>query len=409
MRPRQRMATLADTPINPLTLTFADPALETDFRADHRGQSLAPIRLSLAAALAMYILLGLLDRSLAPQAYRSIWLFRYAVVCPFLGGMLLLSFTPSFRRLQGIYLGVGAVSAGLGSVLILLAIYLSDVADSSLYIALLCLYLVFGCLALRLRFVVAAGFCAAVGSGYCLLWLAPGRLAGLPVGSVALAASAALGLAGAYALERSRRAEYFHRRKLDSQLDELNRARQEALLKRQEVDALARVDELTGLATRKHFFEIAERELDRCRRYAHPLAVIILDLDHFKVVNDTFGHAIGDRVLEAVSGQILANVREADTVCRFGGEEFAVVFPETSREAALQVGERLRGFIESLRIDAPIGRLSVTVSAGLAATASEEKTALDDLLACADRALLAAKEAGRNRVIVWDVETAPQQ
>jgi diguanylate cyclase (GGDEF)-like protein len=85
------------------------------------------------------------------------------------------------------------------------------------------------------------------------------------------------------------------------------------------------------------------------------------------------------------------------------------VLPETSREAALQVGERLRSFIESLRVDAPIGRLSVTVSAGIAATAAEEKTALDDLLACADRALLAAKEAGRNRVIVWDVETAPQQ
>jgi diguanylate cyclase (GGDEF)-like protein len=401
------MATLADTPINPLTLTFADRALESDFRADRRGQSPAPIRISLAASLALYILLGLLDWTLAREAYRSIWVYRYALVCPILGGMLLLSFAPFFKRFHSAILVVGAGGAAIGLILIVFSVHPSE---SGPYFLVLCLHLVFCCLFLGLRFPVAVGLCVVLGMAYGLVGLASAASASsLPRESALLGVSAILGLAAGYGVDYSRRAAFLQRRRLDRQTDELNRAQEEAQQKRQELDALTRVDALTGLATRGHFFEIAERDLDRCRRYAHPLAVIILDLDHFKVVNDTFGHLTGDWVLQAVSGQILVNVREADTACRFGGEEFAVVLPETNREAAQQVGERLRGFIESLRIEAPIGRLSVTVSAGIAATAAQETTTLDDLLACADRALLAAKKAGRNRVSVWEAIPAPEQ
>ncbi len=401
------MATLADTQINPLTLTFADRALEADFRADRRDQSPAPIRISLAASLVLYILLGLLDWTLAREAYRSIWVFRYALVCPILGGVLLLSFAPFFRRFHNAILAVGAGGAAIGLILIVFTVHPSE---SGPYFLVLCLHLVFCCLFLGLRFPVAVGLCVALGVAYALVRFASAAGASSLLGEGALlGVSAILGLAASYGLDHSRRKEFLQRRKLDRQTGELNRAREEAQQKRQEIDSLARVDALTGLATRGHFFEVAERDLDRCRRYAHPLAVIVLDLDHFKVVNDTFGHAFGDRVLQAVAGQILANVREADAAGHFGGGEFAVVLPETNREAALQVGERLRSFIESLRIDAPIGRLSVTVSAGIAATAAPETTTLDDLLAYADTALLAAKEAGRNRVTVWEAVLAPEQ
>ena len=401
------MATLADTPLNPLTLAFAAQALEADFRADRRDQSAAPIRVSLAVALAVYILSGLLDRTLAPQAYRSIWFFRYALVCPIFGGMLLLSFMPSFRRFESIILGAGVGSAGLGLILILLATYLSDVADSSLYLALLGLHLVFCCLGLRLRFPVAAGLCVALGVICFLMGLMLGEnSARFGAIGMLLVVSAALGLAAAYSLDRSRRAEFLQRRRLDRQTDELAHTRQEVKQKRQEIESLTRLDALTGLATRGHFFEIAERDLERCRRYEHPLAILILDLDHFKVVNDTCGHATGDRVLQAVAGQIHVNVREADMAGRYGGEEFVVALPETDLEAAQQVGERLREFIESLRTDTSFGRLSVTVSVGIAATTAAETATLDDVLASADKALLAAKQAGRNRVIVWGAETA---
>jgi len=400
------MATLADTPINPLTLTFADRALEADFRADRRGQSPAPIRISLAASLVLYVLLGLLDWTLAREVYRSIWVFRYALVCPILGAMLVLSFAPFFRRFHSAILAVGAGAAAIGLILIVFTVQPSA---SGPYFLVLCLHLVFCCLFLELRFPVAVGLCVMLGAVYGLVGFASAAgAASVPGESALLGVSAILGLAAGYGVDHSRRAEFLQRRKLDRQTYELNFAQEEAQQKRQEIDALTRLDGLTGLATRGHFFEIAQRDLERCRRYAHPLAVILLDLDHFKLVNDTFGHAIGDRVLQAVAGQILVNVREADTASRFGGEEFAVLLPETNREAAQQVGERLRGFVESLRIDAPIGRLSVTVSAGIAATAAQETATLDDLLACADRALLAAKDAGRNRVTMWEAIPAPE-
>jgi diguanylate cyclase len=393
------MPNLVETPIHAVTLTFADRALETEFRADDQAKPLSPIRISLAASLVLIGLLGLWDRALVPNAYRTIWLFRFLLVCPIFGGLLLLSFAPFFKRFQGIILWVGVASAGVGLCLIMFS---AQASASGLYFASLGLYLVLCCLFLRLPFLAAAGLCAALGVAYGLIGLTTGHSVVLLGDSVLLAAFAALGLAAGYAGEHARRADFLRQRKLNHQADELNRVRQETQQTHQELEALNRVDALTGLASRGHFFEIAERDLERCRRYAHPLAIIMLDLDHFKVVNDTCGHVTGDRVLQAVAGQIHYNVREADTPGRYGGEEFVVVLPETDREAAVQVGERLRSFVESLRIDTFIGRLSVTVSVGIAASMADEKATLDDLLSCADKALLVAKQSGRNRVRVWD-------
>jgi diguanylate cyclase (GGDEF)-like protein len=392
------MSTLVDTLLNPLTLAFADQALEVDFWADDQAQSLVPIRLSLLAGLVLNGLMGLVDRALSPEAYRSLWVFRYALVCPIFGGLLLLSFAPFFRRFRGVILWVGAVSAGIGLILIGGA---APLVDSRLTLTFLGLHLIFCCLFLRLQFLTAAGLSVALGAIYSLIgWTTTTVPAGRLAENVLLLFSVALGLAAAYILDRSRRAEFLWRRRFDRQADELARAQEEAQQRRQEVDSLTQVDALTGLDTRGHFFEIAERDLERCRRYAHPLAIIMLDLDHFKVVNDTCGHATGDRVLQAVAGQIQVNVREADMAGRYGGEEFVVALPETDREAAQQVGERLRDFIESLRTDTTFGRLSVTVSVGIAATSAAETATLDEVLARADKALLAAKQAGRNRVIV---------
>src|SRR5512135_3322617 len=120
------MSVLADTPITPLTLSFTDRALESDFRADGRAKSLVPLRLSLAAGLALHALMGFLDPWVAPgtyETYRAIWLIRYGVVCPLFAGMLLLSFAPFFRRFESLILGVGAGGAGWGLILIAFAVY----------------------------------------------------------------------------------------------------------------------------------------------------------------------------------------------------------------------------------------------------------------------------------------------
>jgi diguanylate cyclase (GGDEF)-like protein len=163
----------------------------------------------------------------------------------------------------------------------------------------------------------------------------------------------------------------------------------------------ARTDALTGLANRKVFQETLSAELRRSRRYRWPVTVLMLDLDHFKDVNDTYGHMLGDLVLERVGLIVRHAVRDADAACRIGGEEFAVVLPETAREGGYAVAERIRKRVEQAFQGRPVdGRdVPMTVSCGLA-TFPEDGLHADDLIARADEALYGAKRSGRNRVCV---------
>ena len=133
-----------------------------------------------------------------------------------------------------------------------------------------------------------------------------------------------------------------------------------------------------------------------------PCALALVDIDHFKVVNDTYGHLVGDRVLKAISEALTGQSRDYDRVGRFGGEEFVLLLAQTTEEDACNIAERLRGYIAGLAIptddrpDAPT--LKITISVGVTAMARGESYELTDLLAAADSAMYAAKQAGRNRV-----------
>lgn len=164
-----------------------------------------------------------------------------------------------------------------------------------------------------------------------------------------------------------------------------------------EVQRLARTDELTGLHNRRYFFELAERELKRYRRFGHPLSALMLDVDHFKRVNDTYGHAVGDEVLRAVGEQCAVNSRAIDILGRYGGEEFALLLPEADQEAAREIGERLVLSIRKSPIPAQQGPIFITISVGVA-SATEATSDVASLLNAADKALYAAKQTGRNRV-----------
>jgi diguanylate cyclase (GGDEF)-like protein len=173
-----------------------------------------------------------------------------------------------------------------------------------------------------------------------------------------------------------------------------------------DLETLAAVDWLTGLYNRRHFETLARAELARCQRYLRPLSVLILDIDHFKAVNDRYGHAAGDRVLQAVAAICQATKRDADVVARVGGEEFAIMLPETTDAAAVQFAERLR---RQLHDHAPMlenGKLPVTISIGVAA-ATAATSGVDALMSCADEALYEAKRSGRDRVCVWRKRIAP--
>jgi diguanylate cyclase (GGDEF)-like protein len=169
----------------------------------------------------------------------------------------------------------------------------------------------------------------------------------------------------------------------------------------EETERSARIDALTGLANRRVFRETLDAEVRRSRRYRWPVTVLMLDLDHFKAVNDSFGHMLGDIVLARVGAIVSQAVRDADAACRVGGEEFAVVLPETAREGGYAVAERVRRRVEQAfqRAGVEGHDIAMTVSAGLAIF-PEDALHADELIARADEALYGAKHAGRNRVCV---------
>lgn len=159
---------------------------------------------------------------------------------------------------------------------------------------------------------------------------------------------------------------------------------------------LATTDGLTGLANRRRFLEALEHEVQRHRRYGTPLALISIDVDRFKRVNDTWGHAVGDEVLRSLAAICRTEVRDVDTVGRMGGEEFAVLLPDTAPEEAMAVAERLRAAVDAAPLRTTAGPLAVTLSLGV--SASPPCDGADTLLREADRALYRAKAGGRNRV-----------
>lgn len=167
---------------------------------------------------------------------------------------------------------------------------------------------------------------------------------------------------------------------------------------------LATMDDLTGVANRRYFYERFEQEVARAQRYHHPLSCLILDLDDFKKVNDNYGHLAGDRVLREIAGIIRANCRTSDLPARFGGEEFIVLLPETDLTGAASFAERLRSLIASREI--PLGNgqlLQITASLGVASFTPAELGSLDSgekLIQLADDALYQAKRDGKNRVVV---------
>ncbi len=165
-------------------------------------------------------------------------------------------------------------------------------------------------------------------------------------------------------------------------------------------------DPLTGVANRRKLMERGEVEILRVQRFKQPLTVIMLDLDHFKRINDTFGHTVGDRVLHQSAQACVAALRDIDLVARTGGEEFAVLLPQTPLPRALEVAERLRLAIESVRIDVMEEHVPVSASLGVTELA-EADTSFEQLLTRADRALYRSKTDGRNRVSHEIVETGP--
>jgi diguanylate cyclase (GGDEF)-like protein len=169
------------------------------------------------------------------------------------------------------------------------------------------------------------------------------------------------------------------------------------------VEYLATTDSLSGLYNRRYLFDLARIEVERSSRYGCNLTAVILDIDHFKRVNDTFGHPVGDQVIQGVGELLKKSLRTVDIIGRYGGEEFVFLLPETDLPQAEQVATRLCQKFEHTVFNTTGGAISITISLGVARLEPENPD-LSHLLDCADKAMYRAKQTGRNKVVIYHKE-----
>jgi diguanylate cyclase (GGDEF)-like protein/PAS domain S-box-containing protein len=177
-----------------------------------------------------------------------------------------------------------------------------------------------------------------------------------------------------------------------------------ALIREQQ---LARTDALTGVNSRGYLRELAAREFELSARYQQPLSMLMVDIDDFKNVNDTFGHAIGDQAIQCVSQIISAEIRSPDIVGRYGaGDEFTILVPQTSAQEALPLAERIHASVNVIRMETDKGALTLTISIGIAQTlgGSTQLDTVENLFLRADQALYAVKQSGKNNTMIFNQE-----
>jgi diguanylate cyclase (GGDEF)-like protein len=324
---------------------------------------------------ALYGGFGFLDSSIIPDVAVTAWLIRYVVVCPVILGVVAVSYhKPSQHAVPGLT-GLAGLLAGLG---IIAMISLAAPPGSYMYYAGLLMVCSALYTFLHLRFEVALGHAWILVAVYELVAVAAGTPAATLINNTFfLVGTNIIGMIACYSSERVSRAAFLDRRM---------------------IEALAYKDSLTGVLNRRAFFDVAQSELARCARSSEPVSAVMLDIDHFKRINDQYGHVVGDRLLKAVASAMQANVRPSDSVCRYGGEEFVVWLPETSSFTARLVAERLRDAVEQVFITIEGCDLQVTASFGVATCEAQAAIRVEALVSRADQALYAAKRDGRNRV-----------
>ena len=181
---------------------------------------------------------------------------------------------------------------------------------------------------------------------------------------------------------------------------------------KKEVERLSkevRTDSLTGLFNKQHLVIALDNEMERTRRSSHPTTIMLIDIDHFKSVNDTHGHIVGDKVLKNLGEIIQRCIRKIDIPCRFGGEEFCVILPSTSSMIGYQVAERLRTTVESSQLTLDSGEvLNVTASIGLSTYTYTSNLSQEKFVSLCDEQLYLAKKNGRNKVSAPNEDRVPQ-
>lgn len=389
-----------DRPYNFLTLRFVDKALEDAYREDDFFKGLKKHRKVCLETIFLYSIFGILDWAILPEQKEICWIIRFFFVCPLLLWSYFFSFTKWYRKFRTANTFVVGLSISVG---IIAMIAIAPSPGDYLYYAglLLCSMSFYG----RIPDQFISNF---LSWGTFSLYLIVALLFTTPPGKVLFSNTFIyfffniLGMLVCYSLELSRRLDYLQRFTIERQAAELKEALRKMEKERRRAEELSLQDPLTGLANRRRFFEEADREYERTLRYGRSLSIMLLDIDHFKRVNDTFGHAVGDRVLQRVSGIIAGTVRKSDLACRYGGEEFAVLLPEADPQTAQKLGERMLRSIKQSTIILGNEQVSISASMGIAGFSEAEDVPPHILLERADKILYQAKNSGRDRLCLWE-------
>lgn|GEM_PF-141114 len=372
-------------------LRFDDAAVERQFRADYLLKTLGPMRFALGSGIALYLLFGLLDPLVIPPAdLAAAQLIRFGVVTPLLLVGLLLLYLPRARGSSLLVASATLVVAGLGLIAI---IHVTDDVASRAYFAGFLLIDMFIYTVMQLPFVHATCigwvifvvydvFAAVHGvSSDDLLWhdffMVGGNFGGM---------------VGAWFIERLRRRDFA------AQLV-LARDRAKLVELTDELEILSQRDPLTGLLNRRHLDGQLGHLIEMHHRYGVDASLVLVDLDDFKVVNDTHGHPVGDALLVACASAVKDCIRAADLAFRYGGDEFLVLAPKTSTDVAVPIAERIKAAFAELRVPGMAGRVGVSCSIGIACVRPADRVATD-ALATVDEALYRAKRAGKAQVVV---------
>lgn len=384
--------------LHPVTLTFRDAGMERAYQNEHERWWLRLTRFNLVLAALLYCTFGILDPDMFDQYLPYALFIRFGLYLPYNLAVFLLSFyRPAQRFLVALACG-SCLIAGFGMV----AMYKLANVDGELVfyqgVIQVCAYIL---VLVRIRFIYVAVLAWMVALAYVVAANIPKPFSDAAtlsstgaVFSVSLICTVA-----SYVMERQIRTAFHARSTLEQNASDLDHALARAQYAQQRAEHLASHDPLTDLSNRRHFRTAAEFEFDRCTGRGLPVSVAVIDIDHFKSVNDRHGHSAGDRVIMAIADILKGSVRKQDILCRYGGEEFVVMFPDTSALDAARLGERIRAVIEQTTIDIIGSRTRVTVSVGISSSTARGPDSLDHLIDQADHALYQAKATGRNRVV----------
>lgn len=388
------MKTRKNSDFNAVTLTFRDSAVKVAFQADYYKKTIFPLRWSVLFGAFLYGVLGIIDHLIIPELKLKAWFVRYYLVCPVIISVYFCTIIGYFQKLMQPLLFLGGLVSSAGAIAIIMIV---PSPESYLYFSGLLLCLIFYYTMVGMRFITAStlGWGTFLIYEVAAIWKSEITLPFLMHNTLVILSFNATGMVGSYLRERYMISDFLHRQELEMALLDVEKARRDA-------EESSRMDPLTNLYNRRHFLSAADLEFERANRHFSSLAVIMVDIDHFKLINDTHGHDVGDLVLLAVADNIRSTMRRYDIPCRYGGEEFVILLPETDLSAAVSIGKRLREIIESTVIDTCKGLIAVTVSVGIAAMSEGDQDKVNVWIKRADQALYDAKQSGRNQVKVWN-------